>query len=131
MARNSVGCLLVVTLSVLILVVPGCGKSSGDPAVEKATASVEDFLDSWTRGERLDKFADPNQPIHATDPDWKAGYRLMSFLSIESKHSPEMPDHVRCRVALSLKDRKGKKVEKEVVYDVQVGDKMVIARVAR
>jgi hypothetical protein len=92
---------------------------------------VEQFLDAWSRGEPPDKFAGPDQPVQAADPDWRAGYRLLSFLSVEARPSPDGPDHFRCRVALSLRDRKGRKVDKEVVYDVRLGEKTVIGRAAR
>jgi hypothetical protein len=39
-----------------------------------------------------------------------------------------MPDHVRCRASLSVQDAKGKRWNKEVVYDVQLGEKIAITR---
>jgi hypothetical protein len=110
---------------------PGCGKGPPTPPPARAEALVERFLDAWSRGESPDAFAGPDKPVQATDPDWKAGCRLLSFLSIEASPGPEAPDHFRCRVALSLRDPKGKRVDKEVVYDVQVGQTSVIGRVAR
>jgi hypothetical protein len=109
-------------------IAPGCGKAQ--PPADKAEKIVEQFLDAWSRGELPGKFAETDQPIQGSDPDWKAGYRLLSFLSAEAKPSPEMPDHIRCRVALSLQDPKGRKRDKEVVYDVQLGEKSVIRRVS-
>jgi hypothetical protein len=111
-----------------VLVVSGCAKTQL-PA-DKAEKAVEFFLDAWSRGEPPDKFADAASPIQGTDPDWKAGYRLLSFLSAESKQNQEAPDHIRCRVALSLQDKQGNRWDKEVVYDVQIGDKKVISRVS-
>lgn len=104
----------------------GCGKTP-QPA-DKAEKIVEQFLEAWSRGQPPDTFAAPDGPIQGTDPDWKTGYRLLSFLSAEAKQSPEMPDHIRCRVALSLQDRKGRRMDKEVVYDVQLGKTSVISR---
>jgi hypothetical protein len=131
MPRNSFCRLLFAAMTVLALAAPGCGKSPSEQPADKAEAVVQEFLDSWTRGEAPDKFAGPNQSIQASDPDWQAGYRLLSFLSIEAKPGPEKPNHIRCRVALSLQDPKGKKVDKEVVYDVQMGDAIVVGRVSR
>lgn len=133
MLRNTFDWLLLACLTVLTLFLPGCGNGPAKQPAARAEAAVEEFLDSWSRGVSPDgdRFAGANQPIQATDPDWKAGCRLLSFLSIEAKPDKGAPDHVRCRVALSLMDRKGKKVDKEVVYDVQVGDKSVITRAPR
>ncbi len=108
------------------LLASGCGKTP--PATDKAERNVEEFLDAWSRGESPDKFADANRPMQGTDPDWKAGHRLVSFLCAETKPSEETPDHVRCRVSLALQDKKGKRWEKDVLYDVQLGDKCVISR---
>ncbi len=131
MPRDLLCDLLYATLTLAALIAQGCGKSSSQQPMAKAEALVEKFLDAWSRGESPDKFANPDWPLHVTDPDWKAGYRLLSFLSIEAKPSQELPDHVRCRVALSLRDRKGKNVDKEVVYDVRMGEKSIISRVSR
>ena len=109
----------------------GCGKNAPQQPADKAEKVVETFLDAWSRGEPPEKFAGPDHPIQGDDPDWKAGYRLMSFLTSDAKQSQEMPDHVRCRVALSLQDAKRKRWSKEVVYDVQLGEKSVISRVSR
>jgi hypothetical protein len=109
----------------------GCRTTAAKQPAERAEAAVEAFLDAWTRGDSPEKFADPGQPIQASDPDWKAGYRLLSFLSIDARPSAEAPQRFRCRVALSLQDRRGAKTDKEVVYDVQLGERTVISRAAR
>jgi hypothetical protein len=117
-------------MTVWVLMVMGCGKNASQQPADKAMEVVEQFLEAWSRGEPPDKFADPGHPIQGTDPDWKAGYRLASFLSAEAKQNQELPDHVRCRVALSLQNARGRKWDKEVVYDVQMGEKSVIRRVS-
>jgi hypothetical protein len=116
------------SLALLVLLAPGCAKKSPQQQTDKAEKLIERFLDAWSRGEPADTFAAPDQPIQGTDPDWQAGYRLTSFLSVESSPSQEGPDHFRCRVTLSLRDRKGREADKSVVYDVQLGDHSVIRR---
>ena len=123
--------LLCLAVALSSLLGQGCGNGAPTQPGERAEALVERILDAWSRGESPDAFAGPNEQVQATDSDWKAGWRLLSFLSIEAKPSPEAPGHFRCRVALSLRDPKGKKVDKEVVYDVQVGQTSVISRVSR
>ncbi len=130
MPNNCFRGLLYASLTLSSLMAVGCGNNASKLPTDKAEKVVEQFLDAWSRGEPLDKFADPTHPIQGSDPDWKAGYRLLSFLSAEAKQSQETPDRVRCRVALSLQDQKGRKWDKQVVYDVQVGEKSVIHRVS-
>jgi hypothetical protein len=130
MFQNCFRGLLYASTILLALVVAGCGKNDPKQLADKAEKAVEQFLDAWSRGERPDTFADPDRPIQGNDPDWKAGYRLLSFLNTETKQNPEMPDRVRCRVSLSLQDAKGKRWDKEVVYEVQVGMNSVINRAA-
>ena len=113
------------------LVFPGCGPGLAPQPAEKAEAAVGEFLQSWTQGEPPDKFAGAHPKISVVDPDWTAGHRLMSFLSVDTKPSSEDAARYRCRVALSLLDRKGKAVDKEVVYEVLMGKKIVINRVQR
>jgi hypothetical protein len=112
----------------LPLIALGCGKAPQPK--DKAERALEEFLAAWSRGEPPDQFADANRPIQGADPDWKTGHRLLSFLCADAKQSEEAPDHVRCRVALSLQDKKGKRLNKDVVYDVQLGDKCVLSRVS-
>ncbi len=128
MSRNPFRCLFIMVMIFSAPVWPGCARNASGQALPKAEAAVEKALDSWARGEAADKFADASQPVHFIDPDWKAGYRLLSFLSFEAKQSEEKSDQVRCRVALSLQDRQGKKVDKKVIYAVQLGNNIVIGR---
>jgi hypothetical protein len=123
--------LFYAAVALSVWVAKGCGKAPNRQPAEKAEAAVEEFLESWSKGEPHDKFVGTHPKISASDPDWKAGYRLSSFLSVESKQSQEEPPRFRCRVALSLRDRKGKAVEKEVVYEILSGEKYVISRAQR
>lgn len=119
---------LFAVLTFSALFASGCGKDDPNKVVHKAEKDVEKFLDAWSRGEPPDKFTGTEGTIQGTDPDWKAGYRLLSFLSDDVKQSQDVPDHIRCQVALFLQDAKGNKVDKKVVYDVQVGEKSIISR---
>ncbi|MHB1423497.1 MAG: hypothetical protein ACYC3I_09955 [Gemmataceae bacterium] len=119
--------LLYAGLILPALAAAGCAKNSAPPE-DKAEKAVEQLLDAWNRGEPADKFADPNNPISGSDPDWKAGYRLLSFLSSEIKQSQEKPDEFRCQVELSLQDKSGKRWDKKVTYEVRLGEKSVVNR---
>ncbi len=131
MLQGCVRCRLWAGLALGALVALGCGKGPPKQPAERAEAVVERFLDAWSRGDSPEQFAAPDGPVQATDPDWRAGYRLLSFLAADSQQGPDGPDHFRCRFALSLRDRKGRKVDKQVVYDVKLGEKSVVARAPR
>ena len=119
---------LTLTIAIAGLFLQGCARHDSKRAQDKAEKALETVLDAWTRGEPADKYADPNQPVNATDPDWKAGFRLLSFLTLESKPVADGPNHFQCRVSLSLQARNGARTERDVDYDVRLGDKTVIAR---
>ena len=121
--------LLYAGLTLSALATVGCGKNTASPE-DKAEKPLEQFLDAWSRGEPADKFADANNPISGSDPDWKAGYRLLGFLSGETKQNQEKPDEYRCQVELSLQDKSGKRWDKKVTYEVRTGEKSVINRVS-
>jgi hypothetical protein len=109
--------------SLVAVLLPGCRGNfdSSEAALAQAQAALDTTLDAWNRQEPPEKFA-------GVDPDWKAGYRLLSFLTAEAKYVGSTPDRVRCRVALALKDRQGKRLDKEVFYLIQLGDTITIRR---
>jgi hypothetical protein len=114
---------------VVVLILAGCGKPLDPAPTARAEAAVDQVLDAWSRGEAADLHAGPGRPVRITDPDWKAGYRLLSFLTVQAQPVADQPDKVRCRVALSLKDPRGKAVNKEVTYEIQVAETVVVNRV--
>lgn len=107
----------------------GCGSSREQPA-DRAERAVEQFLDAWSRGESPEAFANADQSITGTDPDWAKGYKLVSSMTVDRKPLPDQPDHIHCRVMLSVRDRSGNKLDREVTYDVLAGEKTVIRRVS-
>lgn len=118
---------LLAAAALLTLTLQGCGKKPAEIQQEKADAGLEQFLDSWARGEPADKWANTSLPVSGIDPDRNDGYRLLSFQVIETKQSEDKPQ-VRYRVALTLQDRRRKQVDRKVNYDVSVGDTVVIGR---
>jgi hypothetical protein len=126
MRRTSVSCALILAA----LAVPACGPKASDQPVQKADVALDRFLEAWTKGESPDTFA-ASESIQGTDPEWKAGVKLLSFLSAETKQIQESPSRFRCRVSLSLQDKQGRKYDKEVTYDVQLGDPILIGRASR
>ncbi len=126
MPRSQVHGLLFATATALAAVLPGCGQhaNSSQENLNKAQAALEAGLDAWSRKEPPEQFA-------VSDPDCKAGYRLLSFLTAEAKGVDGTSDQFRFRVALTLKDQQGRTLDKEVLYLVQLGDTISIHREER
>jgi predicted ATP-dependent protease len=121
MLRNRLDPLLLTALILVAVALSGCSSNSSEATLAKAQVALDIALDGWSRNEPPEKFA-------CVDPDWKAGYRLVSFLTSDAKHVDETRDRVRCRVALSLKDRQGKRLDREAFYLVQLGETITIRR---
>lgn len=128
MAKNPLASLSLAAFILLAIVAPGCGKRSPKTPADKAEALVDQFLDAWTRGERPEQFEGGHPNVSVLDPDWKAGMRLLSFLSVETKQSQQGDSQFRCRVSLTLQNNLGKTVDKQVVYEIVTGGKCVIRR---
>jgi len=117
--------------ALILLLAVGCGNRMNQQPPRKAEIVLDEFLDAWNRGIAPEKFAEANPGVRVTDPEWNAGTRLLSFLNLGAKEAPTGAETFRCRVALSLQDRQGKKSDREVVYEVRVGETTTIGRVAR
>lgn len=102
----------------------GCKKDGPAATQQKAEAAIDKALDAWVRGESPDKLAG----IRIDDPDWKSGARLLGFLTSQSNPVDGNPNRVRCRVSLTLQDRSGKWLDREVEYQVQIGDPTKVER---
>ena len=64
--------------------------------------------------------------IAIANPDWAAGMRLADYLLYDT--TGRCGDYIRNGAILCLKDRSGKKPEKEVVYRIQGQETFVIGR---
>jgi hypothetical protein len=98
-------------LVVLLVLVSGCGKKADLDSAEKV---VRTALEAWKGGGNPQSLTD--QGIEITEPDWTAGYRLLDY---ELKNASDQPQQgPRVVVVLQLQNRAGKKVTKEVAYEV-------------
>ncbi|MCC6418756.1 MAG: hypothetical protein IT429_11020 [Gemmataceae bacterium] len=106
---------------VLLVYLSGCGAG---PDLNRAEAAVKTCMDKWKEGGTPQQLAD--KTIEITDPDWKAGYRLLDYqLKAVSAQPQQGP---RVIVTLNLQSRAGKKMKKEVAYEVLIKDKVQIGR---
>jgi hypothetical protein len=126
MPRNQIHSLVLAAAPTLIALLPGCGQRapSSQEKLDRAQAALEAELDGWSRSQ-------PREPFAANDPDCKAGCRLLSFLTADGEPVDATVDQFRFRVALALKDRQRRTLDKEVLYLVQMGDTISIRREER
>jgi hypothetical protein len=101
-------------LALSLLCLPGCGKPVPQADLDWARERVQTALDAWKKGQRPEALKGLSPPVTFQDEEWKAGSQLLDYkLQDAFAETDRVP---RCRVLLTLRDRKGKKVEKEVVY---------------
>jgi hypothetical protein len=100
---------------VLLAFVSGCGTP---PELDRAEKVVRTALEAWKGGGKPQQLTE--QAIDIVDPDWKAGYRLLDFQVKKSSDQPQQGPRVV--VVLNLQTRAGKKVNKEVAYEVLFKD---------
>lgn len=106
---------------VLLMLICGCGTRVD---LNKAQATVKVALEKWKEGGTPTQLT--NQSIDITDPDWNAGFKLLDF---QVKNASEQPQQgPRVVVVLNLQDRAGRKVHREVAYEVISGDRVRIGR---
>lgn len=105
----------------LLLFVLGCGAKTD---LETPRTAVETLLERWKKGATLRQLA--GEAMQVADPDWEAGYRLLDFKVTDVSAQPQQGPRVV--VVLNLQDRAGKKMSKEVAYEVMPGEKVRIGR---
>lgn len=112
----------------LIVVSLGCGgtRSQSQQDLDEAQNAVKVALTAWKNKETR-KALESTKSIQASDPDWTVGLRLLDF-EIQKTEGVEGKS-ARSSVVLSLKDRKDRKIERSVIYEVTtMGDKKIVAR---
>ncbi len=108
--------------------VSGCGgkRSLAEDDLNRARKGVQEALDAWKKGGPAPRKGAVNAQLEITDPDWEKGYRLSHY---EVKRVEGLEgSNARSWVVLSLQSRQGKRLEKEVVYEIRLGEKIVIGR---
>lgn len=113
---------LVIVLGALLSGCGGDALSQGE--LDAARNAVQTALEAWKKGEKPVALKD--RSIEIFDPDWTAGVRLNDFTI--QRAEGRQGANIRCWALLNLKNRQGKLVEKEIVYEVSGKDKLIIGR---
>ena len=110
----------------LLLLVVGCARppSTSDP--DKAPGLVRTVLDAWKDGRTAESLKDGSS-IHAADPQWQAGARLIKYEIDEGGTRVEGYD-VRCPVRLWLEINGQAKGPVTVFYSVATTPNQVVVR---
>jgi hypothetical protein len=99
----------------LLALVAGCG---GGPDLDKSKEAVKTALDKWKAGANpADLSADA---ITMSDPDWLASSKLLDYELKDASGQPQQGPRVV--VKLNLQTKAGKKLNKEVAYEVRTED---------
>jgi len=119
------GCVFASGVWLLALLV-GCGKNFDDPVnPDKASTVLETALAAWKQGEGYGALQQRDPPIYFNEPEWKAGKKLLSF---KTGKVELMGRQARCSVKLSLQDKEGKTIERQISYQIDTTPRVVIAR---
>lgn len=105
---------------VLLLVMSaGCGGGSlAKDDLDRGQEAVRTALAAWQKREPLKKFQAEAPTIQINEPDWDSGLQLLDF-NIQRTEGVQ-GTNARCWVVLDLKDRKGKKISRDVVYEINL-----------
>jgi hypothetical protein len=114
----------------ILVIIVGC---SGKPAADSehpydgdlARSTLITALDAWKKGEAR-KLARARTPIRFEDDDLAAGWRLSDY-EIESPGVPTGP-HADVEVVLSLRDARGKAIQREARYQVATEPALAVIR---
>lgn len=115
---------IVCPLLIAVAAVAGCSRKA-TPEVEAARTALQAALDSWKQAEPADRLKTRPTPIDFADDDRRLGWKLEDYRLGDAKPDGDL---IRCTVALKLLDKRGKKIEKDVVYMVAPKSPVVIAR---
>jgi hypothetical protein len=105
----------------------GCNTSSqrvpADPA--QARAALRLALDTWRNGASAQALKQRQPPIQVVDHQWRTGYQLVRY---QLAGDSPIGANLRCQVQLSLKNSKGKTLNKKAIYSVGTSPVITVSR---
>jgi hypothetical protein len=110
----------------LVALALGCGGSKHSSAdVERGQKALTAALDGWKNNEPADRLKALPDPVEYTD-ELRRTHKLVDYTL--GKPNTTDPAVLRYPVTLKLQDRKGKAQDRDVVFEVKLGNPIVIAR---
>ncbi len=110
-----------------LLLIAGCtGAVAEPPSAEQAREALVTALGAWKRGEKPTDLQARQPAVHVADGDWSEGCKLQAYQILPGQK--EQGASLRVKVSLSLRDTKGKAVEKRVAYFVGTRPVITIGR---
>lgn len=128
-ARKTMRAGWTAALAVACLSACGCGQSrqTADPVEpDRARRTLHAALDAWKEGRKIESLREQQPEIVAQDMDWKAGARLVSYEILGS--GEKVDANLHCDVKLTLRDARGRQVEKQVRYIVGTSPVLTVFR---
>lgn len=127
-SRPGAGKMMMIVTVAVALAVTGCGGAPQAAAVDapKARQALETALEGWKKGTPPDALQNGSPPMTVQDLDWTNGFKLVNYQIDED--TKEVDANVRITVKLTLKDPKGKEVQKQVRYVVGTSPSVTVFR---
>lgn len=111
---------------VLLAFSGGCGTGSPPPVeADSGREALRNVLEAWKQGETYEAFRKNNASPIVNDPEWRDGFKLADYKIGTEKESGAS---LHCDVMLTLKEPKGKTVERKAVYQVNTSPSVTVAR---
>lgn len=127
MRRHRIASLVLSGLAVVVLAVSsGCSQAPPRPAdPDEARQSLSTALDAWKAGGDPADLLSKTPPLHVLDRDWSGGTKVTAY---ELEEGRPLGAGIQYPVSLTLENAKGKTAKKRVVYVVNTGEVVSIAR---
>ena len=109
-----------------LAVSPGCSEAPPKPAdPAQAKEFLSSALEAWKGGGAPADLSGKTPSVHVLDRDWSGGAKVTEYQVEEGK---PLGAAIQFPVALTLQSKEGKTAKKRVVYVVNTGDVVSIAR---
>jgi hypothetical protein len=108
-----------------VLVALGCGKSHSKADVARGEQALAAALDAWKNNEPPDSTKALPDPVEYAD-ELRQTHKLVEYTI--GKADTADPAVLRIPVSLKLKDRKGKPIDRDVMFEVKLTSPILVAR---
>ena len=112
-------------MNLVLAVAVGCSRTHSKADVERGQKALTAALDSWKNNEPPERLAGLADPVEYKD-ELRQTHKLLEYAI--GKPDPTDPEVVRYPVTVKLQDRKGKSVDRTIVFMVSLKSPIVIAR---